>query len=67
MPYFPVRTNKFESDIKRCKKRGKNMDKLKDIISNLIQGFALPAKNRAINLLVIIQAEENVILSQIGC
>ena len=46
MAYSISRTNKFERDIKRCKKRGKNMDKLKKIILILIDGKPLPTKNR---------------------
>lgn len=29
MPLRPLRTKQFERDIKRCQKRGKNMEKLK--------------------------------------
>lgn len=34
--YIPVYTRQFERDIKRIKKRGKNLDKLKIILRSLI-------------------------------
>jgi mRNA interferase YafQ len=46
MAYTPVRTNKFERDIKRCKKRGKKMEKLASIIRILVSGQPIPAKHR---------------------
>lgn len=44
--YTPVTTNRFERDIKRSKKRGKNIEKLKAIIRTLVSGQELPAKHR---------------------
>ncbi len=39
-------TKQFARDIKRMKKRGKELDKLKAIVSELAQGKILPPKNR---------------------
>lgn len=44
--YTPKRTNKFEKDIKRCKKRGKQMHKLAKIIRSLTIGERLATKHR---------------------
>lgn len=37
MPLRPLRTKQFERDIKRCQKRGKNMEKLKTLIVLLLE------------------------------
>lgn len=37
----PVYTRQFEKDINRIKKRGKNLEKIKIIISTLLQGLPL--------------------------
>ena len=39
-------TKQFARDIKRVKKRGKDLDKLKSIVKKLAQGKALPPKNK---------------------
>ncbi|MCM1296772.1 MAG: type II toxin-antitoxin system YafQ family toxin [Muribaculaceae bacterium] len=39
-------TSKFQKDVKRAKKRGYDMDLLRDIIKKLAAGEPLPAKNR---------------------
>jgi len=39
----PVRFRRFERDVKRARKRGKDMDKLKTVVSLLIEGGPLPA------------------------
>ena len=39
-------TKQFARDIKRVKKRGKNLVKLKDIVKKLAQGKTLPSKNK---------------------
>ena len=41
-----VYTNSFKKDLKRVKKRGKNLNKLKDIIAKIVNEEALPAKNK---------------------
>ena len=41
-----VYTNSFKKDLKRVKKRGKNLNKLKDIIAKIVNGKPLPAKNK---------------------
>jgi mRNA interferase YafQ len=41
MIFFPVYTRQFERDIKRIKKRGKNLEKIKIIIQTLLQGQQL--------------------------
>jgi len=39
--YTPVYTKQFEKDVKRCKRRGKNLDKFKVIAKTLISGRTL--------------------------
>ena len=43
MAYKLKTTNQFEKDLKRCKKRGFPMDKLKKVISLLVNDGSLPA------------------------
>jgi len=43
IPYY---SNKFEKDIKKAQKRGKNIEKLKNIIEMLINEKPLPEANR---------------------
>lgn len=42
----PVRSSRFKKDVKIVKKRGKDLDKLKSMLSNLIRQDRLPAANR---------------------
>jgi len=42
----PVYTRQFEKDIKRAKKQGKNLDKIKIIIRTILQGQPLDAIHR---------------------
>jgi mRNA interferase YafQ len=42
----PVRSGKFKRDVKRAEKRGKDMDKLKAVLSLLIEKRPLPARYR---------------------
>ena len=42
----PNTLNRFEKDIKKAQKRGKNLKKLKSIIDMLADEIVLPAKNR---------------------
>jgi mRNA interferase YafQ len=44
--YTPVYTEQFEKDIKRCKRRGKNFEKLKIIINTLLSGQSLDPIHR---------------------
>jgi mRNA interferase YafQ len=44
--YTPVYTKQFEKDIKRCKRRGKNFEKLKIIINTLLSGQSLDPIHR---------------------
>jgi len=39
-------TKQFARDIKRIKKRGKDLDKLKAIVKKLVHGKILPPKNK---------------------
>ncbi len=39
-------TKQFARDIKRMKKRGKNLAKLQGVVRKLAQGSALPSKNK---------------------
>ena len=41
MIFLPVYTRQFEKDIKRIKKRGKNLEKIKIIMRTLLQGDQL--------------------------
>ncbi len=38
------RTSQFKKDVKRIKKRGKNLSKLKDILEKIVSGQGLAAK-----------------------
>jgi mRNA interferase YafQ len=42
----PIYLRQFERDLKLAQQRGKNIDKLKEIIKLLVEEIALPAKNR---------------------
>jgi mRNA interferase YafQ len=39
--YKPVYTRQFAKDLKRCQRRGKNLDKFKLIVRNLLAGERL--------------------------
>lgn len=39
--YTPVYTKQFEKDLKRCRRRGKNLDKFKILARTLISGKPL--------------------------
>lgn len=41
-----TQTSQFKKDVKRQEKRGKDLQKLKDVIGMLLSGEALPPKNR---------------------
>ena len=41
MMYTPVYTKQFEKDLKRCKRRGKNLDKFKILARTLLSGKPL--------------------------
>ena len=42
----PVTTKQFQKDIKKVKKQGKDIEKLKNIMSMLINEIPLPPKNK---------------------
>ena len=42
----PVHTRQFERDLKRQRKRGKDLEKLKEILGLLIEEKVLPAKQK---------------------
>jgi len=46
MIFLPVYTRQFERDIKRIKKRGKNLEKIKIVIRTLLQGERLDPIHR---------------------
>lgn len=46
MKYEIQRTSLFKKDYKRVKKRGYNIDLLKEVISKLAEGEELPPKNK---------------------
>ena len=43
---IPSFTNQFERDLQRARKRGKEIDKLKTVMSALINEQVLPERNR---------------------
>lgn len=67
MPLRPLRTKQFERDIKRCQKRGKNMEKLKTLIVLLLEEHHSPFTIAIIHLVGIGRIGVTPILSQIGC
>lgn len=44
--YTPVYTRQFEKDLRRCQRRGKNMDKFKMVAETLLAGQPLDAIHR---------------------
>jgi len=44
--FTPIYTKQFEKDLKRCKRRGKNLDKFKILARTLISGKPLDAMHR---------------------
>lgn len=46
MIYAPVTSNKFVKDLKRAKKRGKDLSKIKNIMTALLANTPLPFKNK---------------------
>ena len=44
--YIPIYTKQFEKDIKRCKRRGKNLEEFKIITRTLIKGKPLDSIHR---------------------
>jgi mRNA interferase YafQ len=44
--YQVTTTNKFNRDLKKCFKQGKNIDLLQSIVLQLASGEALPQKNK---------------------
>lgn len=43
---IPIYERRFLKEVEKIKKRGKDMEKLKDIITLLLNGMMLPVKNR---------------------
>lgn len=50
MMYTIKPTNKFQKDLKRVKKRGYDINLLKEVIKKLANGETLPPKNKDHNL-----------------
>ena len=46
MAYKLLTTHQFEKDLKRCKKRGLPMDKLKEVINELVTNGRVPVRFR---------------------
>ncbi|VAX09566.1 mRNA interferase YafQ [hydrothermal vent metagenome] len=42
--YSAIYTGQFKRDVKRAKKRGKDLDKLREILTLLLDGSHLPSK-----------------------
>ena len=59
-------TSQFKKDLKKAKKRRKDLSKLESILDKLISSEALGPKTGPIVLLVIGSHAENVTLSQVG-
>lgn len=49
--YRPVTTNRFDKDLKRAAKRGKDLRKIKSVMKSLVAGEALADKFRDHNLI----------------
>ena len=52
MAYKLLTTHQFEKDLKRCKKRGLPMDKLKEVINELVTNGRVPTQFRPHLLLI---------------
>jgi mRNA interferase YafQ len=46
MTRAPIYTRQFEKDIRRVRKRGKNLEKLKPVLALVIDGQSLPTNYR---------------------
>ena len=46
MMYTPIYTKQFARDLKRCQRRGKNLDKFKIIVRSLLAGETLDPIHR---------------------
>ena len=46
MMYTPIYTKQFARDLKRCQRRGKNLDKFKIIVRSLLAGETLDLIHR---------------------
>lgn len=44
--YQPITTNRFDKDLKRASKRGKNLSKIKAVMKSLAAGEPLAPKHR---------------------
>ena len=49
--YQPVTTNRFDKDLKKASRRGKDLLKIKKIMLALTAGESLPARNKDHNLI----------------
>lgn len=65
MAYKLLTTHQFEKDLKRCKKRGLPMDKLKEVINELVTNGRVPAQFRP--HLLHGNRDGNAIYNLIGC
>lgn len=63
----PVHTKRFEKDVKLAQKRGKNLQKLKNIMTCLVAQDPLPPNLRDHWLTGNYSNRKNAILSQTGC
>lgn len=52
MAYKLLTTHQFEKDLKRCKERGLLMDKLKEVINELVTNGRVPTQFRPHLLLI---------------
>ena len=67
MAYKLLTTHQFEKDLKRCKKRGLPMDKLKEVINELVTKGRVPAQFRPHLFMVIGMGNGNAIYNLTGC
>ncbi len=66
MTYNIIYSNKFKKSLKKCFKRGLDIEKLRDVLKILERGEILPPCIGHINFPVIIKGIGSVIFSRIG-
>ena len=66
MAYKLLTTHQFEKDLKRCKKRGLPMDKLKEVINELVTKGRVPTQFSLTCYMVIGMGNGNAIYNLTG-
>ena len=67
MAYKLLTTRQFEKDLKRCKKRGLPMDKLKEVINELVANGKVSARFSLTHFMATEMGNGNAIYSLTGC